>query len=36
MHRTKTRFGNLAMYACMGLVKTLTRTKSLDELLDSI
>lgn len=29
-HRTKTRFGNLFMYACMGMVKTMTKTKSLD------
>ena len=36
MHRTKTRFGNLAMYACLGLIKAMTRTKTLDELLDHI
>lgn len=36
MHRTKSRLGNLAMYACMGVIKTMTRTKNLDELLDSI
>lgn len=24
------------MYACMGVIKTMTRTKNLDELLDSI
>lgn len=36
MHRTKSRLGNLAMYACMGIIKTMTKTKTLDELLDSI
>lgn len=29
-HRTKTRLGNLAMYGCIGLVKTFTKTKNLD------
>lgn len=36
MHRTKTRFGNLVMYGLMGMIKTMTRTKTLDELLDSV
>lgn len=30
MHRTSTRMGNLAMYGVMGLVKSFTRTKSLE------
>lgn len=29
-HRQKSRLGNLAMYACMGLAKTMTKTKTLD------
>lgn len=29
-HRTKSRLGNLAMYACIGLAKTMTKTKTLD------
>jgi len=36
MHRTRSRLGNLAMYGCIGLVKVMTRTKSLDELLENI
>jgi hypothetical protein len=32
-YRTKSRIGNLAMYACIGLAKSMTRTKKLDELL---
>jgi hypothetical protein len=30
MHRTTTRLGNLAMYACLGMIKALTKTKTLD------
>ena len=36
MHRTKSRLGNLAMYACMGVIKAATKTKTLDELLETI
>lgn len=32
MHRTKSRLGNLAVYGAMGLVKGMTKTKTVDEL----
>lgn len=32
MHRTKSRIGNLAMYGMLGMVKALTKTKSLNTL----
>ena len=36
LHRAKSRLGNLVVYACMGVIKAATRTKTLDELLESI
>ena len=33
MHRANSRLGNLAMYGLLGMVKTATKTKTLDELL---
>lgn len=32
MHRTKSRIGNLAMYGMLGMVKAMTKTKSLNTL----
>lgn len=31
-HRTTSRIGNLAMYGVLGFVKSMTKTKNLDEL----
>lgn len=35
MHRTSSRFGNLAMYGVLGLIKQATRSKTIDELIES-
>ncbi len=33
MHRTTTRIGNLAIYGALGLLKGMTKTKKINELL---
>lgn len=35
MHRTSTRMGNLAMYGALGVLKEVTRSKTIDELIES-
>ncbi len=32
MHRTQSRFGNLAMYGILGVVKAMTKTKTITSL----
>ena len=36
MHRSKNRIGNLATYGVMGIVKVLTKTKTVEELVSSM
>ena len=35
MHRTQSRMGNLAVYSGLGLVKGITKTKNLNDLLEN-
>jgi hypothetical protein len=36
MHRTQSRIGNLAMYGILGLVKAMTKTKTLNSLVHGL
>lgn len=36
MHRASSRLGNLAVYGTMGLVKGMTKTKTIDELVEKM
>ena len=36
MHRTQSRLGNLAMYGILGLVKAMTKTKTLNSLVHGL
>lgn len=36
MHRTQSRIGNLAVYGGMGFLKSMTKTKTIDELVENM
>jgi hypothetical protein len=36
LHRTQSRLGNLAMYGIMGMVKAMTKTKTLSDLVNGM